>query len=381
MLRSAITTQSSRSGSNAMVIMCVGVSAIGHSSFMSSRTVRRKVPVRPVSTALIGHLAVALRAVAVAGREQRALDEDRQIERGAGDQLLVVEVAAVLARRRGRDRAPGGRRRRAHHAEERAPRHFLAPRQLPHLARAIEHDVDRAAARRNRRAARRRAAAPRDSPSRRTARSSRCRPAAPDPAWRPARRPGRSACAGRAWARPSAWMARQRSRDLERRRRHQLARARDRRDGHALAAVDGQPRLQAGVEIAPMHGVGRRLEAVVGHDLLAIAVVQTRCHSAATVATSIRNGSPTSRSTIEQRVRRIGSVRKEAGKRAEAEFHEFRDVLRVHQIGGEFDDVGEARALRLQRGLDIGKDLLALRVEVVGADNGCRSCRSPTGRR
>ena len=36
-----------------MVIMCVGVSAIGHSSLMSSRTVRRKVPVSPVSTAVM----------------------------------------------------------------------------------------------------------------------------------------------------------------------------------------------------------------------------------------------------------------------------------------------------------------------------------------
>ena len=35
-----------------MVIMCVGVSASGHSSRISSRTVRRKVPTSPVSIAV-----------------------------------------------------------------------------------------------------------------------------------------------------------------------------------------------------------------------------------------------------------------------------------------------------------------------------------------
>src|SRR5206468_127433 len=40
------------------------------------------------------HLAVALRAMAVADREQRAVDLDWQVERAAGDQLLVVEIAA-----------------------------------------------------------------------------------------------------------------------------------------------------------------------------------------------------------------------------------------------------------------------------------------------
>ncbi len=36
-----------------MVITWVGVSAIGHSSRMSARAVRRKVPVSPVSTAVM----------------------------------------------------------------------------------------------------------------------------------------------------------------------------------------------------------------------------------------------------------------------------------------------------------------------------------------
>jgi len=87
-------------------------------------------------------LAVPLDAVSVADREQRAGNEDRQIERGAGNELLVVEIAAVLARRLSRDHAPGKRRRRAHHAEERRQRNLLAPGQSPALARAVEHDMD-----------------------------------------------------------------------------------------------------------------------------------------------------------------------------------------------------------------------------------------------
>ena len=64
-------------------------------------------------------LAVALRRVAVAGREQGAVDGDRQEERRAGDELLAVDVAAVLARRPGVV-PPRLGRRHTHHAEERA---------------------------------------------------------------------------------------------------------------------------------------------------------------------------------------------------------------------------------------------------------------------
>ncbi len=65
----------------------------------------------------------------------------------------------------------------------------------------------------------------------------------------------------------------------------------------------------------------------------------------------------------------IGAVRKEARKLAQAVFHESRDVLRVHEISGELHDVGEARALRLERGFDVGEDLPALRFEVLGANH------------
>ena len=55
---------------------------------------------------------------------------------------------------------------------------------------------------------------------------------------------------------------RERRRNRQRRRRHQFSWPRHRRDHDALAAVDGQPRRQLGIEIAPVHGLGRRLEAM-----------------------------------------------------------------------------------------------------------------------
>ncbi len=88
------------------------------------------------------HLAVALGGVAVADREQRILHEHRQVERGAGDELLVVHVAAELARLDARHRAPGPRRRVRHHAEERAQRNLGAPRQPADHAVALQRHMD-----------------------------------------------------------------------------------------------------------------------------------------------------------------------------------------------------------------------------------------------
>jgi hypothetical protein len=68
----------------------------------------------------------------------------------------------------------------------------------------------------------------------------------------------------------------------------------------------------------------------------------------------------------QQRVGRIGAAGEQARELARAILHEFRNVLRVHQIGGEVDDVGEACALRGERDAEIGKDLGALCVEVGG---------------
>jgi hypothetical protein len=69
---------------------------------------------------------------------------DRQIERGAGDQFLVVHVAAVAPRRRRGDRAPGGGRRHRHDAEERFQGQLETPRQPSDHPRAIEGNMDEA---------------------------------------------------------------------------------------------------------------------------------------------------------------------------------------------------------------------------------------------
>jgi len=70
-----------------------------------------------------------------------------------------------------------------------------------------------------------------------------------------------------------------------------------------------------------------------------------------------------------QRVGRIGAVREHAREFAQPELHEFRDVLRVHQIGGELHYVSPAGAGRFQRFLDLGEHAGALRVEIVA---GCQ---------
>ena len=213
-------------------------------------------------------LAVALHAMTVADREQRAVDEDRQIERGAGDELLVVEVAAVPARGRGRDHAPGRRRRRAHHAEERRQRHLLSPRQPPALACAIEHDVDVAIVGKvvgqgagerahgvvapvvehidrldvDLKHLSRFGALDRD-------------------------RSGQDV--GSQLARDLLVNGGKRRRDLERGRRHQIGAARYTRDRHAFSAADRQPRGKARVEISPVYVVGSGFE-MNGHRLRSI---------------------------------------------------------------------------------------------------------------
>ncbi len=71
------------------------------------------------------HLAVALGEVAVAHREQRALDRHRELERRPLGDLLDVHVAAVLARW-DRAQAVGGRRALAGHRAGGVGRHHQA---------------------------------------------------------------------------------------------------------------------------------------------------------------------------------------------------------------------------------------------------------------
>ena len=89
-------------------------------------------------------LAVALRAVAVAGREQRAFGPNRKIQHCAGAELLVVEVAAERARHHRTDAADVGRRRHAHHAEERVGSQHHTPRRLDRAGGAVDAEMDQA---------------------------------------------------------------------------------------------------------------------------------------------------------------------------------------------------------------------------------------------
>src|SRR5262249_54959502 len=88
-------------------------------------------------------LAVALRAMPVAAGEEAALDEDREEERRAGNQLLVVEISAMSARHDRGDAPPGRRRRHAHDAEERPELQALAPGKLRQPGGGVERDVEK----------------------------------------------------------------------------------------------------------------------------------------------------------------------------------------------------------------------------------------------
>ena len=84
--------------------------------------------------------AVALAGVAVADVEQRALRPDRDVERRSGDQLLVVEIPGVNARRRAVHSAHRRRRRDADAAEERMQRNGDAGAEMAEHVDRVELD-------------------------------------------------------------------------------------------------------------------------------------------------------------------------------------------------------------------------------------------------
>jgi hypothetical protein len=87
----------------------------------------------------IGHrLPVALRKVRIADREQRAGHLYRQMERGAGDERLDVEIAAGLLRREGAQCFAGDARRGRHRADRVRRPHPVASGPQLGLAR---HDL------------------------------------------------------------------------------------------------------------------------------------------------------------------------------------------------------------------------------------------------
>ena len=237
---------------------------------MSSRTVRRKRPIRPVSMALT-QTSPSPWAAWPSPTENRALsDEHRQIERSAGDEFLVVHVAAELARLDARHRAPGARRRVRHHAEERAQRNLGAPGQPAHHAVALQRHMDhprlgkiegqRALERPDRGVApvvmerdvldvdlehlARAGAAHRHRPGAHMARQHAPRPGIMDVVERLGNH-------GRRW-------------------RQHVGRPRHGRDRDGVAAVDRQCRRQCGVEIAPMHRAGACFQPHRHRDLASV---------------------------------------------------------------------------------------------------------------
>ncbi|MPM04507.1 hypothetical protein SDC9_50785 [bioreactor metagenome] len=88
-------------------------------------------------------LAIPLATMAIAGGEQRARVEHRQIERRARAQILVVHIAAEGARLGRANPAPDRRRRNPHDAEERIERQLHAPGQGAGARLGIDRDMDR----------------------------------------------------------------------------------------------------------------------------------------------------------------------------------------------------------------------------------------------
>src|SRR3954466_5333550 len=66
----------------------------------------------------------------------------------------------------------------------------------------------------------------------------------------------------------------------------------------------------------------------------------------------------------QQGVRRVGAAREKLREFTQAPGHELRDVLRVHEVSGELDDVRKSGAGRFQRFGDLREDAAALGVEI-----------------
>src|SRR4030095_13851058 len=85
-------------------------------------------------------LAVALRRVRIAGPEEGAFDEDRDVKRRAFGQIADVEIAAVASRGH-RTVLAGLGARNAERAGERRQRNFDSRRELGDLPIEIEIEV------------------------------------------------------------------------------------------------------------------------------------------------------------------------------------------------------------------------------------------------
>src|SRR5207247_1611874 len=88
-------------------------------------------------------LAVALHAVRIAGVEQGALIEDRDVERRSDGESFQIQVASPFSRRPRTHDDEVGRRSDAHDAEERRQRQLDAARQQRDLALRVSLDDSR----------------------------------------------------------------------------------------------------------------------------------------------------------------------------------------------------------------------------------------------
>ena len=204
--------------------------------------------------------------MAIADREQRLVDHDRQIERRALHEFLVVEIAAVAARRQRRDHSPLRRRRDRHHAEEWRERQIESPRQPAGVLLPVERNVDqRVLGEIIRQRTRERAdhvVAPvvvkLNVLDPHLEHLPRLRALHGD-------RPG--ADVARHLLRHALVNRRKRRRHGERCRRHLARHARHGGDRDRVAARNGEQRLQPRVEIAPVHRLRRGIETVMCHML------------------------------------------------------------------------------------------------------------------
>src|SRR5258708_1787866 len=78
----------------------------------------------------------------VAGEEQRAFVENRQLTRRPGAKLLVVHVAAEAAGHRRAAASPSGRRRGGDNAEKRIERNLQSPRHHADIAIMVDRRMD-----------------------------------------------------------------------------------------------------------------------------------------------------------------------------------------------------------------------------------------------
>ena len=202
--------------------------------------------------------------MAVAAGEQRAIGEYRQVKHRTGGQLLAVDIAAECARLDGAHQTPMRRRGRAHDAEKRPASKRPSPGHLGFAGFPVQRDRDHPPFR--------------EVLGQRAAQGPECVPAPvrAEPRLqnvdleyiarngaRDGDRPGQD-MAGAERARRLSVDADQGFRNFKAFARKGVRRAGDRLDLDLRATLDGDRRLEPGIEEAPVDGVRRGWQSV-GH--------------------------------------------------------------------------------------------------------------------